>query len=77
MSLGDRMLADPYERNVRCSSCNRVYHQRVEDQATGFRMKDEDRCPYCDHINATSMSSEFFNSTMEEYNDRKGIKAKT
>ena len=68
MDLADRMLTmmrESYERDVKCTACGKVYHQRVEDQATGFRIKDEDRCPYCNGLNGTSMSVEYTNSKQE------------
>lgn len=75
MPLGDRMLARPIERDVSCSNCKKMYHQRLEDQAVGFRIKDDDMCPYCGYVNRTSMSVEFFNTEMEEYNDSQRTKA--
>ena len=65
MSLADRRSADPIEQIVTCSKCGRSYRQIEEDQVPGFRIKSEDECPYCGHVNHTSMSYEYSNYKLE------------
>ena len=48
-----------------CKKCNRKYRQMLEEQTPGFRIKDEDICPYCGFVNGTSMEYEFYNEKME------------
>lgn len=61
MSLADRMLAAPIERDMWCEKCNKKYIQRLEDQAIGFRVKSEDKCPYCGYVRITSMGYDYIN----------------
>ena len=66
MALGDRMVAEPFERKVMCKNCGKTYRQIVEDQAAGFRMLSEDECPYCGNISKKSMSQEYTNFKLED-----------
>ena len=52
---------DCYETTVTCSKCKKTYRQVCEDQEPGFRMRDEDICPYCGNVNGSSMSVEYTN----------------
>jgi hypothetical protein len=63
--MADRMMAQPYEIDVKCKACGKIYHQRIEDQVPGFRLMDEDICPYCKNVNGKSMSVEYENSKLE------------
>lgn len=65
MSMADRMMAQPYEIDVKCKACGKYYRQRVEDQVPGFRIMSEDVCPYCNNINWKSMSVDYINSKLE------------
>lgn len=46
---------------VTCSACKKKYKQIITEQVPGFRDTSEDECPYCGHINHTSMSVEYDN----------------
>ena len=49
-----------------CRSCGKPYYQETEDQVPGFRMMDEDICPYCGFENGRSMQHEHQNYKMSE-----------
>ena len=49
-----------YEK-VKCNHCGKFYIQYLENQVIGNRSKDEDICPYCNHVNGCSMDYEFHN----------------
>ena len=42
-----------------CTSCHRLYSRFVSKQLEGHREKEEDRCPYCNHFNGSSMEDEY------------------
>ena len=65
---------DDYMKITCCSLCKMPYYQRITEQVPGFREVDEDRCPYCHHVNGRSGDVEYFNTpfTEEEMNEWNG-----
>ena len=59
-------IGDTSDEIITCPHCGKKYLQWTEDQTPGFRIKDEDICPYCGHENGSSMSVEFHNRRMED-----------
>ena len=51
---------------VTCKKCGKKYEQTCEEQVPGFRMRDEDVCPYCHNVNQSSMSYDYFNKPLPE-----------
>lgn len=48
-------------KKVKCNHCGKFYILYLENQVIGNRSKDEDICPYCNHVNGCSMDYEFHN----------------
>lgn len=51
----------PSEHIVVCQHCGMVYRQKEESQTPGFRLRENDLCPYCQCENGSSMEYEFLN----------------
>lgn len=49
---------------VQCPYCHEWYWQIERPQIPGFRERDDDVCPYCGHVNGSSMEKEFDNRKM-------------
>lgn len=49
-----------------CKHCKKDYIQVQTDQEPGFRMPDDDICPYCKQSNGSSMAVEYENYPMED-----------
>lgn len=54
---------------VKCSHCNKAYHQYTVEQVPGFREVDDDICPYCNKSNGRSGDVEFFNTPISPTNN--------
>lgn len=55
-----------WDQIVKCLKCGKPYKQHVEEQVPGFRDKDYDICPYCQHENGSSMEKEYFNAKLSK-----------
>lgn len=65
-SEGKLQEFDEWSNVVKCHNCGKPYRQDCEEQVPGFRDMDYDVCPYCDHVNKSSMSEEYFNQPMTD-----------
>lgn len=60
-----------HEERAVCRKCGNEYIRTVEDQVIGFREKSEDMCPYCGHVNGTSMDYDFYSRSRKLEDDGK------
>ena len=65
-SDGELEYFEETTRLVLCPNCGKPYRQDEEEQVAGFRDKDYDICPYCQHENGSSMSVEYTNYPLSE-----------
>lgn len=42
-----------------CSNCHKLYYRTMSEQIPGFREREYDSCPYCEHKNGSSMSYDY------------------
>ena len=48
-------------QKVTCKKCSKDYKQFTQDQVPGCRQRKDDVCPYCFHVNNSSMQIEYYN----------------
>ena len=65
MGRNDHLNDTVIERKT-CQHCGKDYIQWTEDQVPGFRVMDEDICPYCGEENGHSMEVEYHNTRIEQ-----------
>lgn len=65
----DGVLCEFEENNFLavCEKCRRIYCTDVRAQMPGFREMEDDCCPYCGNNRESSMSYEYHNSPINEY----------
>ncbi len=66
--LGTKAFMNNYHQKVEsvvlCKKCKKEYKQEKYKQVESFKCVEEDICPYCDAVNATSKEYDFFNYRM-------------